>query len=203
MTEHGEGLRPGTRIGEFEIVRELGAGGFGITYLAEDRSLGRRVAVKEYFLGDWGSRRPDGTVGPRLSGSASDYAWGLERFVEEARVLARLEHPNIVRFAMPVVLSEEDEVTSSFAYALPVQSEWASALSSITLSGPGGSVTLDGDADRPMAILRNPLTGQVRGFLDDQPQAAEAAMDVAWRATEPGLDVLFSRGIPDTMAWQR
>ena len=60
-----------------------------------------------------------------------------------------------LRFAMPVVLSEEDEVTSSFAYALPVQSEWASVLSSITLSGPDGSVTLDGDTARPMAILRN------------------------------------------------
>ena len=66
MTEHGGGLRAGTRIGEFEIVRELGAGGFAITYLAEDRSLGRRVAVKEYFPGDWGSRRRHGgSPGPR------------------------------------------------------------------------------------------------------------------------------------------
>ena len=106
-------------------------------------------------------------------------------------------------FAMPVVLSEEDEISSPFAYALPVQSEWVGTLSSITLSGPGGSVTLDGHTHRPMAILRNPLTGRVRGFLRDLPQGVEVAMDVAWRAAEPGLEVLFSRGIPDAADWQR
>ena len=64
-------------------------------------------------------------------------------------------------FAMPVMASEE-EVGSAFAFVLPVRPEWAGALSSITLSGPDGSVTLDGRSDRPMAILRNPSTGQVR-----------------------------------------
>ena len=131
MTEHGEGLRTGTRIGEFEIVRELGAGGFGITYLAKDRSLGRRVAVKEYFPGDWGSRRADGTVGPRASSSSSDYAWGLERFVEEARVLARLEHPNIVKVHRIVE-------GAGTAYIAMEYVEGRSLAEEIRLSGPLG-----------------------------------------------------------------
>ena len=53
-----------------------------------------------------------------------------------------------------------------------------------------------------MAILRNPLTGQVRGFLSDLPQAAQAAMGAARRAAGPGMEVLFSRGIPDAAAWR-
>ena len=95
--EHGDGLVPGARIEEFEIVRELGFGGFGITYLARDHALARLVAVKEYFPGDWGTRRADGTIAPRSATAEADYAWGLERFVDEARVLARLTHHNIVK----------------------------------------------------------------------------------------------------------
>ena len=86
MNEHGSGLGAGVRIGEYEIVRELGFGGFGVTYLARDRVLERLVAVKEYFPMDWGTRRTDGTMGPRTTAAAKDYAWGLERFVDEARV---------------------------------------------------------------------------------------------------------------------
>ena len=96
MNEHGDALAPGTRIAEFEIVRELGSGGFGVTYLARDRALERMVAVKEYLPRYWGVRGPDGTVGPRASSSEADYAWGLRRFVEEARALARLRHAGIV-----------------------------------------------------------------------------------------------------------
>ena len=43
MTEHGVALDPGARIEEFEVVRELGVGGFGITYLARDLQLHRSV----------------------------------------------------------------------------------------------------------------------------------------------------------------
>ena len=104
-------------------------------------------------------------------------------------------------FAMPEL--SEEEGGSSFAFVLPVQPGWADTLSSITLSGPDGDTTLDANSDRPMSILRDPLTGQIRGFLRDLPQAAQAAMDVPGQAAEPVLEVLFSRGIPDAGAWRR
>ena len=104
-------------------------------------------------------------------------------------------------FPMPVALSEEAEV-SSFVFALPAQPGWADALASVVLTGPAGTTTLDGGSDIPMAIVRDPLTGQVRGILRDPPAANEAAADaVGGRA--PGLDVLFSRGIPGGGAWRR
>ena len=93
----------------------------------------------------------------------------------------------------------DGERRSSFAFALPAQSGWAGALATITLSGPGGSATLDADTDLAMAILRNPRTGQVRGILRDMPDPGAA---VAF-AAGPGLEVLFSRGIPDAAAWRR
>ena len=55
--------------------------------------------------------------------------------------------------------------SSSFAFVLPVHPEWGDELAGITLSGPGGSVTLDQDTDRPVTILRNPRSGQIRAIL--------------------------------------
>ncbi|MCY3764410.1 MAG: M66 family metalloprotease [Gemmatimonadetes bacterium] len=99
-------------------------------------------------------------------------------------------------FDMPVIGDAEGEA-SSFVFALPLQSEWADNLASITLSGPGGIATLDEGTDRPMAILRDLQTGQVRGFLADLSarEAAQAAEGVF--AAKPGVEVLFSRGIPE------
>ena len=103
-------------------------------------------------------------------------------------------------FAMPV--TADGDGRSSFAFALPVRAGWEGSLATITLSGPRGSGTLGGDSDMPMAILRDPRTGQVRGFLRDQLLATEAAADAAGTLA-PGLEVLFSRGIPGVAAWER
>ena len=92
--------------------------------------------------------------------------------------------------------------SSSFAFALPVRPGWEVSLGTITLSRPGGGITLDGGSDIPMAILRNPWTGQVRGILRDPPSAAEVAADAVGGAA-PGLEVLFSRGIPGAAGWRR
>jgi serine/threonine protein kinase len=84
-------------VGDYRIKRVLGAGGFGITYLADEIALGRDVTIKEYFPADFAARRGASDAVPRSQGCAEDYQWGLDRFIEEAQTLARFVHPNIVR----------------------------------------------------------------------------------------------------------
>ena len=104
-------------------------------------------------------------------------------------------------FAMPE--TADGDGSSSFAFVLPVRAGWEGSLASITLTGPSGYATLDGESNLGMAILRNPRTRQVRGILRDLPAPIQAAMDAAGRAGRAGLEVLFSRGIPGAEGWRR
>ena len=72
-------LTSGTRLGPYEIVAPLGAGGMGVVYRARDARLGREVAVK--------------VLPAALAGDADR----LRRFETEARAAARLNHPNILQ----------------------------------------------------------------------------------------------------------
>jgi serine/threonine protein kinase len=91
-------LPNGTELaGDYRIERVLGAGGFGITYLAEEVSLARAVAIKEYFPSDFASREGTTFVRSKSRSLDEDYQWGLERFIEEAQALARFDHSNIVK----------------------------------------------------------------------------------------------------------
>jgi WD40 repeat protein/serine/threonine protein kinase len=83
--------------GDYRIERVLGAGGFGITYLAQEKQLERRVTIKEYFPVDFAARDPADDVCPRSQESEGDYQWGLDRFLAEAQTLAKFDHANIVR----------------------------------------------------------------------------------------------------------
>jgi len=90
-------LPSGSRVGRYELLEVLGQGGFGITYRARDIDLHRDVAIKEYLPGSFSFRRPDGTVVARSAQAAEIFAWGRDRFTEEARTLARLERvPGVV-----------------------------------------------------------------------------------------------------------
>jgi serine/threonine protein kinase len=74
-------LSSGTLLDEYRVERVLGEGGFGITYLVEDTSLGIKRAVKEYLPIEFALRSTDSTVTPRSDSAAADYQWGLDRFV--------------------------------------------------------------------------------------------------------------------------
>lgn len=104
-------------------------------------------------------------------------------------------------FDMPDLADGEGEV-ASFAFAVPIQAGWVD-LASITLSGPGGSVALDETTNRPMAILRDARTGQIRGFLRDPDPATQAVGDAVEGVVGQGLEALFSRGIPGPADWWR
>ena len=92
-----DALFRGTRLDEFEIVRVLGAGGFGIVYLALDHVLLRQVAIKEYMPVSLAGRGKGAMVSARSATLGEIFATGLESFCAEARLLASFDHPSLVK----------------------------------------------------------------------------------------------------------
>ena len=90
-------LPQGHRLQEYELVRVLGFGGFGMTYLGFDHNLDKAVAIKEYLPSDIATRTSDNSVVPQASQFRDDFEWGLDRFVDEARALARFDHRHVIK----------------------------------------------------------------------------------------------------------
>ena len=93
-------LQPSTLLqgGRYKIIKTLGQGGFGISYLALQSGLERQVAVKEFFMKDC-CERDESTSHVTLgtSGAREQVSRFREKFLKEARNIAKLNHPNIVR----------------------------------------------------------------------------------------------------------
>jgi serine/threonine protein kinase len=90
-------LPVGTRLNEFELTQRIGEGGFSIVYLAWDHSLDRKVALKEYMPGALASRVGDTQIRPRSERHRETFEAGLKSFINEAKLLARFDHPALVK----------------------------------------------------------------------------------------------------------
>lgn len=96
-TTYQRPLAVGEMIDVFRIERVLGAGGFGITYLATDTTLNCQVALKEYFPQNAWREQHSRVVRTNEGDSTQSFQVGLDRFHKEGQALALFSHPNIVR----------------------------------------------------------------------------------------------------------
>ena len=95
MSNDPHALQPGASIAGYNIIRVLGAGGFGITYEADSPFTGKRVAIKEFFPRGIASREGN----TRIVYAARDsevVQWALKRFESSTLDQCKLKHPNIV-----------------------------------------------------------------------------------------------------------
>ena len=150
-------LRAGTLLnGRYLIGRVLGQGGFGITYLAWDESLKARVAVKEYMPNDMAARMGT-TVSVAMKSRAEDFVYGLERFQEEARTLAKfMGQPNIAG-----VTDYFDENGTSYFVM-----DYIEGISFKTyIANAGGKVSVEEALNVMIPVLRALTAVHAEGFI--------------------------------------
>ena len=96
--------------GKYKILRVLGQGGFGITYLAIQVRLDRKVAIKEFFMKDFCERdETTSQVTLGTAGSRETVNSCRKKFLKEAKHIALLDHPNIIR-----IIDVFDENSTSY-----------------------------------------------------------------------------------------
>ena len=94
--QYRHALPAGYQLHSYRVKGVLGIGGFGITYVAEHTRLGHDVALKEYMPNEFAVREGT-TVHPKSRSDRDDFQWGLTRFLDEAKILIKFKHPNLVR----------------------------------------------------------------------------------------------------------
>ncbi len=123
MPEVANALPCGYELHEYRVESVLGAGGFGLTYLATDANLNLKVALKEYLPSNFAARAEDSTVQPKPGEAAESFQWGLQRFMDEAKTLASFHHPNIVRVMRFFEANKTGYMVMEFVDGKPL-SEW-------------------------------------------------------------------------------
>ncbi len=197
---------PPAWVSDYSFVRALGHRRSGAEDLAAAASARSNAPTRTLLL--WGGAAADGK--PFLEPAfLVDAPPSVPVAPGEYELIGRSAGGEVL-FSMSFDMMEmaDTDGRSSFAFALPVRAEWAGALASVILSGPGGATSLDLETDRPMAIVRDPGSGQVRGVLRGADalqaraiaggllaaDATRAAAEVA--GVTGSVEVLFSRGVP-------
>ena len=168
-----------------------------------ERAGSRAVAARTRTLLLWGGIEPDGApfLEPAFAVDApgaappAGGAYEIRGTAGDGRVLFSMS------FEMPQV--DHGDGGSRFAYVLPVEPEWGEALAKVTLSGPGGTATLDAETDAPMTIVRDRASGRVRGILRGPLTDGLAHASVSNLLSDPDVQVIVSRGLPEREAWRR
>ncbi|HEY2157933.1 MAG TPA: protein kinase, partial [Isosphaeraceae bacterium] len=131
QTDAGPGFEPAASLGDFRIVRELGRGGMGVVYEAEQVSLSRRVALKVLPFAS--------AIDPRR----------IQRFRVEAQAAAQLHHPHIV----PIFAVGCDRGVHYYAMQL-IEGRTLAAV----VDGPGKPQGVGSDPDGGSALVDDPTT---------------------------------------------
>ena len=151
-------LRAGTVLNDRYIVgRVLGQGGFGITYLALDTQLNAKVAIKEFMPGEIATRVGGATVSVMMDTKSEEFAYGAERFQEEARTLAKfIGNPNIAG-----VSSYFDENDTSYFVM-----DYIEGISFKTyIANHGGKISVEETLNVMIPVLRALTAVHAEGFI--------------------------------------
>ena len=151
-------LRAGTVLNDRYIVgRVLGQGGFGITYLALDTQLNAKVAIKEFMPGEIATRVGGTTVSVMMDTKSEEFAYGAERFQEEARTLAKfIGNPNIAG-----VSSYFDENDTSYFVM-----DYIEGISFKTyIANHGGKISVEEALNVMIPVLRALTAVHQEGFI--------------------------------------
>ena len=95
-SDNKQALERGHTLSRYRVLKVLGVGGFGITYLGEDVRDRELVAIKEYLPSEFAVRDAH-LVLPKSSDDQEAFEWGLDRFTNEAETLSRFRHKNIIQ----------------------------------------------------------------------------------------------------------
>ena len=150
-------LRAGTVLNDRYIIgRVLGQGGFGITYLALDTQLNAKVAIKEFMPNDIATRIGT-TVSVAMDTKSGEFAYGAERFQEEARTLAKfIGNPNIA-----AVTSYFDENDTSYFVM-----DYIEGISFKTyIANHGGKISVEETLNVMIPVLRALTAVHAEGFI--------------------------------------
>ena len=151
-------LRAGTVLnGRYIIGRVLGQGGFGITYLALDTQLNAKVAIKEFMPSEISTRVGGTTVSVMMDTKSEEFAYGAERFQEEARTLAKfIGNPNIA-----AVTSYFDENDTSYFVM-----DYIEGISFKTyIANHGGKISVEETLNVMIPALRALTAVHAEGFI--------------------------------------